>query len=155
MRFKIYSIMLFCVVLLLGCSRSATSVLDKEPVFAKSLQYTQVGKIIKNKEVTAFVNVTYLNITDQTQWDNGYENFLIGFYDDNSEVPVGTIELKGADFIKKTKVDKEDKIYKNIALKSNWSEYFIYTFTDTKDNNLSLIYHHPSNAEVVLSFPKE
>ena len=36
-------------ILFSGCSRTATTGFEKDPIYAQNLQYTKVGKIIKDK----------------------------------------------------------------------------------------------------------
>ena len=72
--------------LLVGCSQSATSVFDRDPIYAQNVQYSKVIKFVDKDTVNAIFNITYLNSVDSSQWDNDKQNFLIGSYTfDNNE----------------------------------------------------------------------
>ncbi|MEA3498301.1 MAG: hypothetical protein U9R16_04495 [Campylobacterota bacterium] len=143
------------IVLFSGCSRDATTGFKKEPIYAQNMQYTQVGKIIKNNEVVSLINVTYLNSVDSTKWDNDKQNFLVGIYmpDENgvdtsltmnTQSPVSTKEIK-----------KDDAIYQNIALRNNWADYNIITFNDTEEKTVTLNYSYSNDNNTTISFTKE
>jgi len=142
--------------LLIGCSQSATSVFDKDPIYAQNVQYSKVIKSIDKETVNAIFNITYLNSVDTKKWDNNKQNFLIGTYTfDNNE---NDFKLTLNDFtqISSKKVSKTDPLYENIAFRNGWAKYNIVTFNDIDDNKtLTIKYEHSSFGTISTTFLKE
>ena len=142
--------------LLIGCSQSATSVFDRDPIYAQNVQYSKVIKSVNKETVNAIFNITYLNSVDTEKWDNGQQNFLIGTYTfDNKE---SDFNLTMNNFIKMSskKVSKTDPIYENIAFRNNWAKYNIVTFDNNDDNKtLTIKYTHPEFEPISTTFEKE
>ena len=155
---KYISILIFITILsfIAGCSQSATSVFKKDPIYAQNIQYTKIGKIIVKDEVTALVNVTYLNSVDSSKWDNGKQNFIVGLYisdEKSDETYELTINNKKYEDIKD--ISKEDAIYENIAFRNNWAAYSIMTFDDIEDKTINLLYSDTKENNTTISFIKE
>jgi uncharacterized lipoprotein YehR (DUF1307 family) len=138
-----------------ACNQSATSVLNKEPIFGQNLQYTKVAKIVIDKEVQALVNITYLNSVDSKAWDNDKQNFLVGTYIAEETKATYTLTMNGNKEISTSKVPQNDKIFENIALKNNWASYQITTFDDTKETKLELVFKDSLENNATISFIKE
>ena len=139
----------------IGCNQSATSVLNKEPIFGQNLQYTKVGKIIVDKEVQALINITYLNSVDSKIWDNGKQNFLVGTYIAENTKTNYTLTMNGNKEITTNKIPQNDKIFQNIALKNNWASYQITTFDNVEEKQLDLIFKDSLEHNTTISFTKE
>jgi len=138
-----------------GCNQSATSVLEKDPIFGQNMQYTKVGKIIKNNDVKALINITYLNSVDSKTWDNGKQNFLVGTYIAEDTNTNYTLTLNEFSPISIDKVPKDNKTFQNIALHNKWAKYTITTFDDVEDKKLTLVYRNNIDNNATIVFTKE
>ena len=139
----------------IGCNQSATSVLNKEPIFGQNLQYTKVGKIIVDKEVQALINITYLNSVDSKIWDNGKQNFLVGTYIAENTKTNYTLTMNGNKEVATNKIPQNDKIFQNIALKNNWASYQIVSFDNVEEKQLDLVFKDSLEHNTTISFTKE
>lgn len=151
---------LFITVLIItslftGCNQSATSVLNKEPIFGQNLQYTKVGKIIVKEDVQALINVTYLNSVDSNIWDNGQQNFLVGIYISEDTNTTYKLTMNGNKRIATKKLPKNNKIFDNIALKNHWANYKIITFNNVKETKLNLLFKDSLDHNTTITFIKE
>ena len=142
-------------ILFSGCSRTATTGFTKDPIYAQNLQYTKVGKIIKDKEVEFLANVTYLNSVDSSKWNNGRQNFLVGTYITNKNNAIYSSTVNGELPILIEDIGKDDKMYENIALINKWADYQILSFNDTNNTNVVLIYSSSQDNNTSVSFVKE
>ena len=139
----------------IGCNQSATSVLNKEPIFGQNLQYTKVGKIVVDKDVQALINITYLNSVDSKVWDNGKQNFLVGIYIAEDTKTTYKLTMNGNEEVSTSKVPQNDKIFENIALKNNWASYQITTFDDVEEKQLDLVFKDSLDHNTTITFIKE
>ena len=142
-------------ILFSGCSRTATTGFEKDPIYAQNLQYTKVGKIIKDKEVEFLANVTYLNSVDSSKWNNGRQNFLVGTYVTNKNNAIYSSTVNEELPILIEDIGKDDKMYKHIALINKWADYKILSFNDTNNTNVVLTYTSSQDNNVSVSFIKE
>jgi hypothetical protein len=142
--------------ILIGCSQSATSVFNKDAIYAQNIQYSKVLKSVEKDTVNAIFNITYLNSVDTSKWDNKKQNFLIGTYVFDNNVTDFKLFMNDNKEISSQKVTKIDPIYKNIAFRNNWAKYKIVTFDDSDDNTtLTIKYTHPKFDTISTSFSKE
>jgi len=141
--------------MLLGCSQSATSVFDTDPIYGQHVQYSKVIKSIERENVNAIFNITYLNSVDTSRWDNNTQNFLIGAYtfDNNESDFYLTMNDKVQISIKE--VLKTDPLYKNIAFRNGWAKYYIITFKNDDKKILTIKYTHPKFPPIQTTFEKE
>lgn len=139
----------------LGCSQSATSVFNKDPLYAQNIQYSKVLKSIEKENVNAIFNITYLNSVDSSKWDNDKQNFLIGSYTFDNNQTDFKLSMNNMSIINSKPVKKTDKIYKNIAFKNHWATYSIVTFNNTESKTITLQYTHPNYKNISVSFTKE
>ena len=139
----------------IGCNQSATSVLNKEPIFGQNLQYTKVSIIDEDKDVQALINITYLNSVDSKVWDNGKQNFLVGTYIAENTKTTYTLTMNGNEEVSTSKVPQNDKIFDNIALKNNWASYQITTFDDVEEKQLNLVFKDSLDHNTTITFIKE
>jgi len=149
----IFNLIILLISLITGCSQSATSVFDRDPIYAQNLQYTKVGKIIVEDDVKALVNITYLNSVESEKYNNGKQNFIVGTYITDKTDEKYTLTMNGKSYIKIEDIKKSDKIYENIALRNHWATYSIMTFHDT--SNITLLYSDTKGNNTTLSFVKE
>ena len=168
MNQKIFiSFSLFITIVFLNGCQSAMSVFYKtDSQYEKGLQYTKVKSIVYKNKTKAIINATYLNSINK-QWDNKYQNFLIGIYivEDNEKENTKYINntqyiltMNNQKIIKNILLAKEDKLYKNVPLKNPWARYYIVSFLKTNPNvnkTLTLKYSNSIFGEVLLPFEKE
>jgi hypothetical protein len=141
--------------LFLGCSQSATSVFKKDPIYAQHIQYTKILKVVSQNNVDAIFNITYLNSVEPSNWDNDKQNFLIGEYYSDENNKDYRLTMNNEDVLFSKDIDKNSKLYKNIALKNRWATYSIVTFNDIDDKTLTLTYTNPADKNSSISFIKE
>jgi len=141
--------------ILLGCSQSATSVFDIDPIYGQNVQYSKVIKSIKDENVNAIFNITYLNSVDSSKWDNGTQNFVIGTYTFDNNASDFQLTMNNKSKLSSTEVLKTDPLYKNIAFRNNWATYHIVTFENDTNTRLTLKYVHPEFNAIQTTFEKE
>jgi len=143
-------------LLFLGCSKSATSIFNKDPIYGQNIQYSKIIKVLDKDIVKAILNITYLNSVDSKKWDkNNKQNFLIGVYsldDNNSKYQLTMNNMK---YLKSMPIKKEDQLSKNIAFENHWATYNLVSFPNTKSNIIKLTYTYDNNQTVSTSFLKE
>lgn len=141
--------------LFLGCSQSATSVLDKDPIYAQNMQYSKVIKVVDKDVVNAIFNITYLNSVDSKKWDDNKQHFLIGIYTVDNSASQYKLTMNDQEQISSKIITKEDEIYKNIAFRNHWGKYNIISFEDSDERILTLTYSYGENKKISTSFLKE
>ncbi len=141
--------------LLAGCSQSATSVFDRDPIYAQNVQYSKVIKSINKDTVNAIFNITYLNSVDSSQWNNDNQNFLIGTYTFDNNASDFNLTMNNSAQISSKEVSKTDPLYENIAFRNNWANYNIVTFNDDDNKSLTIKYTHPKFQAISATFVKE
>ncbi len=155
-KYILVSSLIIASSLLTGCSRSASSVIDKDPVYAQNLQYSKVGKIIKNNEVQALLNVTYLNSVNRKKYNSDKkQNFIIGTYQIQNDDSKYSLTMNDQNPTTTRIITKDDELYKNIALKNHWGKYELVTFEDTKSEKIIIKYSNDNNQSTTLDFIKE
>ena len=142
--------------LLIGCSQSATSVFDRDPIYAQNVQYSKVIKSVDKETVNAIFNITYLNSVETLKWDNDKQNFLIGTYTFDNNASDFNLTMNDASQISSKEVTKTDPLYENIAFRNGWAKYNIVTFDEVDDNKtLTIKYTHPTFQTIQARFLKE
>tara|TARA_B110000046_G_C12815277_1_gene322993 strand:+ start:133 stop:603 length:471 start_codon:yes stop_codon:yes gene_type:complete len=142
-------------IILLGCSQSATSVFNKDSIYAQNIQYSKVIKVINKDSITAIFNITYLNSVDSRKWGNNRQNFLIGTYTTDDNTSQYSLDMNGLKQLSSKEISKDDEIYKNIAFRNHWAKYNIITFNDTNEKMVTLTYTYSDNQNITTSFIKE
>jgi len=141
--------------ILLGCSQSATSVFDKDPLYAQNMQYTKIIKVVEKNNVNAIFNITYLNSVNSKKWDNNKQNFLIGSYSVDNNISKYLLRMNGMSQIAAHPISKENQLYKDIAFKNYWGKYNIVTFDDSDSKTLTLMYKYGEDNNISTTFIKE
>jgi len=142
--------------LLIGCSQSATSVFDRDPIYAQNVQYSKVIKSVDKETVNAIFNITYLNSVETLKWDNDKQNFLIGTYTFDNNASDFNLTMNDASLISSKEVTKTDPLYENIAFRNGWAKYNIVTFDEVDDNKtLTIKYTHPTFKTIKAQFLRE
>jgi len=142
-------------VLIAGCSQSATSVFNKDPLYGQNLQYSKVIKSIEKENVNAIINITYLNSVNPLQWDNNKQNFLIATYVFENNEKDFHLTMNEQKQISSKLIQKNDPLYKNIAFENKWAEYKLITFDNIEDDDLTIQYTHPKFKTISTQFIKE
>ena len=142
--------------LFMGCSQSATSVFDRDPIYAQNVQYSKVIKSVDKETVNAIFNITYLNSVDSSKWDNDKQNFLIGTYTFDNKASDFNLTMNDSTQISSKEVSKTDPLYENIAFRNSWAEYNIVTFNEVDDNKtITIKYTHPTFNTIDAKFLRE
>jgi len=135
---KIYLPFICLVALILsGCAKpNAMTNFSYENFYAKSLQHTYKNDIVKNNDVVAMLNATYLNKVDKIVQEGSEEVFLVGIFltnqsdkiDENfmSEYKLTLNNLKATSI---SKLDKSDKMYAKMPLYNPWAKYYIVKYS--------------------------
>jgi len=146
------------VTLLMGCSQSATSVFERDPIYGQNVQYSKVIKSIdiEKETVNGIFNITYLNSVNPQKWNNGKQNFLIGTYTLDNKKDDFQLTLNSQKQISSKKITKDSPMYKNIAFLNNWAEYEIVSFDNVdEDSTLLIQYTHPIYKSISATFVEE
>ncbi len=125
MRYFLAAILL---LFLTGCSEKANKLTNgKEPIYAQHLKYTKVLKVMEEEDVKILATATYLNSVEE-KWDNGKQNFIVSVYYPMGKAREYTFTLNDAAPVSVAKIEKEQQLYKNIAMRNDWIDYYLYSF---------------------------
>jgi hypothetical protein len=121
---KLAFILLPFMLLFTACS--VKTAFKKDPIYEKTLRYTQRGQIINSLETKALIDVVYLNPLYQDKFKN--PTFLVGVYNEfkntlNNEEFNLTINSKPP-----SKISEEIPkfvLYKNFPFYNSWMKYYI------------------------------
>jgi hypothetical protein len=117
---------LFLVTLFFLTACSVKTAFKKDPLYEKTLLYTQRGQIINSLETKALIDVVYLNPLYENKFKNA--TFLVGVYNDfnntliNQEFNI-TINSKKPDKISEN--IPSFILYKEFPFYNNWMKYYI------------------------------
>ncbi|MDC0933168.1 hypothetical protein OAR97_04905 [Arcobacteraceae bacterium] len=140
---------------LIGCSQSATSVFEKDAIYAQNVQYSKVIKSVEKETINGLFNITYLNSTDKEQWNNNNQNFLVGTYVFDNNEDDFKIYLNDKKAISSQIIKKDNPLYKNIAFRNDWAKYKIISFSNVQNKTLTIKYTHPTFNTISTTFTKE
>jgi len=112
--------------MLLFTACSVKTAFKKDPIYEKTLRYTQRGQIINSLETKALIDVVYLNPLYQDKFKN--PTFLVGVYNEfkntlNNEEFNLTINS-----LPPTKISEEIPnfvLYKNFPFYNSWMKYYL------------------------------
>jgi len=127
---KKLSFMLLPIFLLFSAC-SVKTALKKDPLYEKTLIYTQRGQILNSLETKALIDVVYLNPLYQDKFKK--PTFLVGVYNefdntlDNQEF---SFTINGKKPSKVSTKIPDFVLYKNFPFYNNWMKYYIVE-TDT------------------------
>jgi len=141
---KIYLpfICLFALILS-GCTKpNAMTNFNYGNFYAKSLQHTFKNDIVKNNDVIAMLNATYLNKVDNVVHQGTEEVFLVGIFISNKSDKIDenfhlkyqlTLnDIKANSIIK---LEKSNKMYAKMPLYNPWAKYYIVKYSKDKLNS--------------------
>lgn len=156
MRYFLAAVLL---VFITGCSQKENKLTNgKEPIYAQHLKYSKVLKVMEGEDVKLLVTATYLNSVEEKR-DNGKQNFIVSVYYTLGEKKDYEFSLNESAPILKRKIEKDESLYKNIAMRNNWIDYYLYSFDDIEDidlenRNLKLTFSDGTDS-LTFSFKKE
>ena len=158
--FFIYTLV-FIVLFFVGCGTSNRHVsLNNSSFNLNTLQNTKKQDFIFNEKVKALFFVTYLNDSSNDLKSEKKEYFLLGAYlPDEEEQDMFkqsyTITLNGQEINKTKLVDKNNQLFKSIALKNQWTKYYILQFSSIKDvYDLNIKVSHLLYGNLIFKFVK-
>ena len=147
---KLFVFLVILNFIISGCS--VKKFITKDPLYEKTLKYTQRGQIINSLETRALIDAIYLNPLYPKKFQN--PTFLIGVYNDfdneliNNEfnlslnnTPPAKISTKIPDFIP----------YKFYPFYNEWMKYYLVEFNQTNPP-YKLIYKSRHWGEVDFTF---
>jgi len=145
--------LLFTLLLLVGCGSKQP---NPDAKYEQNLLYTKVGKVIQNNEVKMLLYVTYLNSAKKEKYSDIYQNFLVSVYSKNNiQLDSEKFKMNNRDLFYIKKIDKTSSLYKDIALRNSWSDYYIIKFYNTKKKYLNLDYFYDDKNIIKIRFKKE
>jgi len=125
------NILLILMLFFTGCS--IKTALKQDPLYEKTLTYTQRGQIINSLETKALIDAVYLNPLFKDKFKN--PTFLIGVYNDfdntlnNEEF---NLTLNGQTPVKITQNIPSFILYKKFPFYNEWMNYYIVEFNETQ-----------------------
>jgi len=154
MKKKIFLFNIAISFLLIGCTIKEVPTFDIKNEYAQNLQYTKIKKISKNNKILAIISITYLNSVDSKRWNDGFQNILISVYKNNSldNQDILKVTMNNNKLTSYKKLEKEDELYEDIAIKNRWSEYYILSYIDTKEDLLSFKYNYNKSLYTYIDF---
>jgi hypothetical protein len=138
------------MLLFTGCS--IKTALKQDPLYEKTLIYTQRGQVINSLETKALIDAVYLNPVYPDKFTN--PAFLIGVYNGfgntltNQEFNLTLNSLKP---VKISKNIPEYILYKKFPFYNGWMNYYIVEFNQTQPP-LNLEYKSKNWGEVKFTF---
>ncbi|AZV46359.1 hypothetical protein C3L23_03450 [Nautilia sp. PV-1] len=114
-----------------GCS--IKTAIKQDPLYEKTLTYTQRGQIINSLETKALIDAVYLNPLYPEKFTK--PTFLIGVYNDfhntlqNQEFK---LTLNNTEPVKISKKIPSFILYKNFPFYNEWMNYYIVEFNQTQ-----------------------
>ena len=142
--------LLILLIFFTGCS--IKTAIKQDPLYEKTLTYTQRGQIINSLETKAMIDAVYLNPLYPKKFN--YPTFLIGVYNetDNTLNNVEfTLTLNNQQPIKISKEIPKFIIYKNFPFYNEWMNYYIVEFNNTQ-KPYNLIYKSRHWGKVKFTF---
>jgi len=133
-----------------GCS--IKTALKQDPIYQKTLTYTQRGQIINSLETKALIDAVYLNPLFKNRFQN--PTFLVGVYNDFDNALVNNefnLTLNSQKPVKITKEIPSYIIYKKFPFYNEWMSYYIVEFPQTQ-SPLILEYKSKHWGEVKFTF---
>ena len=120
---KIFAFLSLIILIFNGCS--VKNALKKDPLYEKTLKYTQRCQIINSLETKALIDVVYLNPLYQNKFKN--PTFLVGVYNDFNN-SINNVEFNLTINNKPVKISKNIPnyiLYKNFSFYNSWMNYYL------------------------------
>jgi len=124
-----------------SCTTKKIDLLSKDTLYKQGLEYTKIKTIIKDNDVKGVLNITYLNPSYPNEFDNEYNEFLVGIYLDEFKKNYKLYLNDKRNFSQKL-LDKNNKLYQNIPAFNPHSLYYIVKFKKEKSSKLIFNFSH-------------
>jgi hypothetical protein len=140
--------------LLMGCGQNVSEQINKDPIFIRSLQYSQIIKISDSKdEIKLIGTVSYLNSIQKDKY-NGHHAFLVGIYDNSSsdaKAAWGRLEFRlNNTQVESSRTLKSDSpLIQDVGIRNKWSEYKVILFPRLEQKVLKLTVKAPAGKQAV------
>jgi hypothetical protein len=142
----------FLLIILIFTGCSIKTAIKHDPLYEKTLTYTQRGQIINSLETKAMLDAVYLNPLYPKKFKN--PAFLIGVYNEMDNT-LNNIEFKlmlnNQQPIKISKEIPKFILYKKFPFYNKWMNYYIVEFNNTQ-KPYNLIYKSKHWGEVKFIF---
>lgn len=148
------------LLLFTGCnSNNALNHFKKNPESARAIQYTKKADLVYNNEINSMIFSTYLNKVNKKYESNKVNNFVVGIH---------LVNKNEHDFIKNDyfitlndkkplniiKIDENSELVSSIPLKNNWANYYLLEFENDENQNMNIIFSHPTFGKTKIGFQK-
>ena len=143
---------LFLIIFSLFSGCSVKDIIKNDPIYEKTLKYTQRGQIISSLETKALIDVVYLNPLYPKKFQN--PAFLIGVYNDFDNSLINNefnLTLNNKPPIKISKNIPDFIPYKFYPFYNAWMNYYLVEFNKT-NKPYKLIYKSKHWGEVDFTF---
>ncbi|WP_295421311.1 hypothetical protein [Sulfurovum sp.] len=151
------------MLLYVGCTSKEQKALmqtyEKEKVYHKKLQKTEKVQLYEGAFTKAMLTATYLNGQSIEKNDKHDEQFIVGVYIEESDMP--SIDGEGYTLLlnghppKSIKALKEgDALLKDISFVSQWSKFYLVTFPHISSKSFKLVFNSDLYGKGELHFAK-
>lgn len=148
------------IVFFVACTKDVQNIENRDKnIYIKGVEDTIIKQIVYESESIGLINATFLNNSHPNQFDNNYNNFLIGLYVpqgievDLSNTNLFTLTLDNEKFSSFKVVKKSDMIYNQIPIFNPYAQYYIVSFKkELYKSQLNLYYKFSIYNRVTLAF---
>ena len=159
---RYYFLTIIAVTLLLGCSskdeKQFTDIYEKNKAYHMGLQKTEKTQLYDGEVTKALLTATYLFTETSDINDTRDEKFIVGIYieDEESSFSQGdyNLTLSGISPKHVEVLKSKDIRLKNISFKSEWSQFYLFTFPHTKSKKFTLVFASDLYGKGELQFAK-
>lgn len=159
---RYYFLTITAVALLIGCSskdeKQFTQVYEKNKAYHTELQKTEKAQLYDGEVTKALLTATYLYTQTEDLNDTRDEKFIVGLYIEDEE---GSFEsgdynltLSGKEPKNVERLSMDDSRLKDISFKSDWSEFFLFTFPHISSKKMTLLFQSDLYGKGELHFSK-
>jgi len=123
----------FLAIILFFSGCSIKNALNHDPLYEKTIKYTQRGQVINSLETKAMIDAVYLNPVYKDKFQN--PTFLIGVYNDFGNTVNNTEFNLTLNSQKPVKISSEIPsfiMYKDMPFYNEWVNYYIVEFNQTQ-----------------------
>ena len=154
---KLHKILLLLPILaFIGCSTKSNPKLNQYVKYEQNLLYTRVTTLSLANNSLVSMNITYLNSSNSKKYNDIYQNFLVTLYSEGDiKFDPKKLTMNNNELLTITKVDKTSPLYQNVAVKNNWSDYYLIKFSNTKHKYINLKYTYDFEHILNIKFIKE
>ena len=150
------------LALIVGCSSKEEEkflkIYEKNKNYHLGLQKTEKTKLTDGNYTKVLLTATYLFEPTADKNDTRDEKFVVGLYLDEEEgsFESGEYNLTLNDTSPKSirALTKNDPLLKNISFVSEWTEFYLFTFSHTKSRSFKLLLQSDSYGKGELHFAK-